>query len=236
MRTIVPGLLCLCLMGCVSAIPTVTGGSTTPKQRTDVALGGAIRVPTGDLRHGGPSESRARATADAGGVVPVAVGRYGLTRHLDLGLMVAGSVVRLDLRGEFGVTEGSTRSTWVWSIAPYGGYIGDRDDAGSGARFGLDIPLAYAIDFGGLYDVWIGPRIGIEGIVGSYDQGTGRESASLVALRGGAMIGMAAGFRRVHAFLEVTVAWEQQWGSHDDLELDRGGVVLIPAFGLRVRI
>ena len=50
------------------------------------------------------------------------------------------------------------------------------------------------------------------------------------------MIGLAAGFRRVHAFVEVTIAWEQQWGSHGDLSLDRGGVVLIPAAGLRVRI
>ncbi|MGB5548146.1 MAG: hypothetical protein WBM74_16330, partial [Polyangiales bacterium] len=38
------------LTGCATAVPAMSGGSTTPKNRTDLGLGGAARVPLGDLR------------------------------------------------------------------------------------------------------------------------------------------------------------------------------------------
>ena len=38
------------LSGCATAVPAMSGGSTTPKNRTDVGLGGAARVPLGDLK------------------------------------------------------------------------------------------------------------------------------------------------------------------------------------------
>ena len=60
--------------------------------------------------------------------------------------------------------------------------------------------------------------------------------ATGTALRAGAVLGMAAGFRRVHAFVEVT-AWAEGWfAQHGDLDLDRFGLVLTPSFGLRIRI
>lgn len=230
--------LLLCLSSaCASATPTLSGGSTTPKGRTDLALGGAARVPTGELRDTGPLGTRLNEAADAGGVVPVAVFRRGLTRHLDLGLMVAGPLGRLEVRGEVGAREGSTRPTWLWAAAPYLGAVPDRDGSGRGVRFGLDVPFVRAIDFGGIYDVWVGPRVGLEGVRGRFrdDLGAAGEGWQL-SLRAGAVLGLAAGFRRVHALLEVTVAWEQQWGELQGIDLSRGGLVLIPAFGLRVRI
>lgn len=226
----------LVLMGCASAIPTATGASTTPKSRSDLGGGVAFRVPTGDLRDDEATESRVADAALAGGAVPFAYTRRGLTRHLDIGLMVSGTTIRAEVRGERGVSEGSTRPAWTWAIAPYVGPTIEDDDSGRGVRFGLDVPIAYGIDFGGLYDFWIGFRGMVEGLTGDFTRVDREQSAWVVAMRGGAMIGLAAGFRRVHAFVEVTVAWEQQWGEHGDLELDRGGVVLIPAAGLRIRI
>lgn len=224
------------LMGCASAMPTVSGGSTTPKGRSDVGGGVAFRVPTGDLRDEDPLESRVADAALAGGTVPFAYTRRGLRRGVDIGLMVAGSTIRAEVRGERVISEGSTRPAWTWGIAPYVGPTVEDESSGRGVRFGLDVPLAYGIDFGGLYDFWVGLRGMVEGLVGDFVRQDREERASVMALRGGAMIGLAAGFRRVHAFVEVTIAWERQWGSHGDLDLDRGGIVLIPAAGLRVRI
>ena len=67
--------------GCATAVPAMSGASTTPKNRTDLGLGGAARVPLGDLRDPAvldPGESQYRYAADAGGLVPMAYGRYGI--------------------------------------------------------------------------------------------------------------------------------------------------------------
>ncbi len=228
--------LLLCLSSaCASAVPALSGGSTTPKARTDLAVGGAARVPTGALRD--PEGVALHEAADAGGIVPVAVFRRGLSRRLDLGVMVAGAVGRLELRGEVGTREGSTRPTWVWAAAPYVGGIPDRDGSGRGVRFGLDAPFVRAIDFGGVYDLWVGPRVGLEGVRGRFRGAREDKSQGWqLSLRAGAVVGLAAGFRRVHALIELTVAWEQQWGELQGTDLGRGGLVLLPAFGLRVRI
>ncbi len=226
-----------CAMACATAIPTYSGASTTPKKRSDLMLGGAARIPVGSLRDFGPADSRYRETAETGGIVPVAAFRHGLTRHRDLGVMVAGTNVRLEVRGETGVREGSTRPAWIWAAAAYGGYVPDRDGDGGGGRFGIDVPVVYGIDFGGLYDVWIGPRLGAQMVVGDFEFEDGRtEAATAGALSLGGVVGVAAGFRRVHAMLEVTVAYEHWFGSHGDQSLRRGGFVVTPGFALRLRL
>ncbi len=236
-RSVLRWALLLCLSSaCASAIPAMSGGSTTPKARTDLALGGAARVPTGDLRNPGALGTRLNEAADAGGIVPVAVFRRGLTRHLDLGVMVAGPLARLELRGEVGAREASTRPTWIWTAAPFVGGVPDRNGSGHGVRFGFDAPFVRAIDFGGIYDLWVGPRVGLEGVRGRFEGDLGADDGWQVSLRAGAVFGLAVGFRRLHALLEVTVAWEQQWGELQGIDLARGGLVLVPAFGLRARL
>jgi len=230
-------LLLLGVSGCASALPTFTGGSTTPERRGDVGVGGAARVPTGDLKRvDDPLGSGFVGEADAGGVAPVAYGRYGLPNHLDLGLMVAGTVVRLDLRWESVVVEDSTRPAWIVGVAPYGGWIVGDETGEGGGRVGIEVPVAYGIDFGGIYDVWVGVRAGAERAFGDFDQAGVITGAHATGVRGGAMIGMALGFRRLHALLELTAAYERWWGAQGSVSLDRGGFVLIPAFALRLRI
>lgn len=222
-------------VGCAAANPSWEGGSTTPEHRTDLAAGAAVRVPVGNMRERGPAESSYRQVAESGGMVPVAMGRYGLDRF-DLGLMVAGPMVRLDLRREIVLANGSTRKALIFAVSPFAGAIPDDDDRGSGARFGGEVRAAYGADIGGLYDVWIGVRLGAEHARGELQLRGDYELATGTALRAGAVIGMAAGFRRLHAFVEVT-AWAEGWfASHGDLDLNRFGLVLTPSFGFRVRI
>ena len=84
------------------------------------------------------------------------MGRHGLTRHHDIGLLQAGTLTRLEVRGEWSTSEGSTRTTWMWAIAPYGGAVMDHSRAARGGRIGVDVPLTWGADFGGMYDVWAG--------------------------------------------------------------------------------
>nr|MCU0674624.1 hypothetical protein [Myxococcota bacterium] len=102
---------------------------------------------------------------------------------------------------------------------------------------GLEGRVARAVELGGLYEAWAGLRLGTEAVAGEFArEGLSRADARAFALRGGALLGVSAGFRRAHAFLELSVVYEHWWGEHGEVELNHGGVVLTPSFGLRVRI
>ena len=226
------------LAGCATAVPAMTGGSTTPKNRTDIGLGGAARIPLGNLRDPvmpDPGQSQYRYAADAGGVVPMAYGRYGLGRNWDLGLMVSGPTVRVEARYERVLQEGTTRSALIVGLAPYGGWIPDRDQSGSGGRVGFEVPFAVGVEIGGIYELWLGARASAEYVFGDFQLSGSEQQASGAGLRAGPVIGMALGVRRVHALVELTAAYEYWFIDHAGASLDRGGFVLIPGFGIRLR-
>ncbi len=226
------------LIGCATAMPAMSGASTTPENRTDIGLGGAARVPLGDLRNPGvldPAESQYRYAADAGGVVPMAYGRYGIAPRWDLGLMVAGTTVRAEARYERVLRSGTTRSSLVVGLAPFGGWIPDRDDAGTGGRVGFEVPFVYGVEIGGVYELWIGARASGEAVFGDFRIAGSAARASGGGLRVGPLIGMALGIRRIHVLVELTTAYERWFIDHGGTSLDRGGFVLIPGFGVRLR-
>ena len=221
---------------CAAPLPSWEGGSTTPQSRSDIALGGAAQVPVGTMRNTDPAESGYRDQVSNGGVVPVGALRYGLDRGYDIGLLVAGPVVRLDLRRELVLSNGSTRKALVFALAPFGGAIVDDDEQGSGMRVGAEARAAYGADVGGLYDAWVGLRLGVEHARGDFALAGVSVAGQGTALRAGLMLGLAVGFRRLHAFAEVT-AWAEGWiASHGEIDLNRFGLVLTPSFGLRLRI
>ena len=226
------------LGGCATAVPAMSGGSLTPRHRTDVGLGGAARVPLGQLRDPvvlDPGESQYRYASDAGGVVPMAYGRYGLAERWDLGLMVSGATVRAEARYERVLQEGTTRKALVVGMAPYGGWIPDRDGSGRGGRVGFEVPFVFGAEIGGIYEIWFGARGSGEYVFGDFQIAGSAERASGAGLRIGPVIGMALGVRRVHALVELTTAYEYWFIDHAGASLDRGGFVLIPGFGIRVR-
>jgi len=232
-------VLLAAMSSCATAVPAMVGGSTTPKNRTDIGIGGAARVPLGDLKDPvvtDPGEPGYREAADAGGVVPLAYARYGLSRTWDLGLMVAGTMVRADARHETLLQDGSTRSSLVVGIAPYGGWITDRDGSGSGGRVGLEVPFTFGVDIGGIYEFWIGARGSGEYVLGDFRISGSAARASGAGVRIGPVIGMALGVRRFHALIELTAAYEHWFIDQAGVSLDRGGFALIPGFGLRLRL
>ena len=240
LRTFVTWLVAaLCILsGCASALPAFSGASTTPQGRGDIGFGGAARIPTGDLKsiELAGQESGYRQAIDAGGIVPVAYARYGLSRDWDAGLMVAGTTARASFRKERLLVDGSTRSALVFELAPYGGAIVGEGDSGSGARIGIDVPIVYGIEFGSLYEFSFGPRLGLEYAWGDFAIGTEKQHASALGLKGGLVLGMAIGVRRIHAIVEITAAWEQWFAEQGGESLNRGGIVLTPAFAMRLRL
>lgn len=227
--------------GCALAMPTATFGSTTPRARADLAGGVAVRVARGDLRPGTNTVVdgvNQRAAVDATGLVPVVAARYGLRRGRDLGVVVSGTGGRFDLRAERVIREGSTRVALVLGVGPSYSYIaGSPSGSGSAHLVAVEPTLALGVDFGSLYEAWVGPRISLGGLTGSFDDAMGsRVSARAARLDVGGVFGIAAGLRRVHGFVELSAMYERWWASNGGVRIDRAGLVLIPAFGLRVRL
>jgi hypothetical protein len=226
------------MAGCATAVPAMAGGSITPKNRTDLGLGGAARVPLGELRDPvvpDPGESQYRYAADAGGVVPMGYGRYGLAKKWDLGLMVSGPNVRAEARYESVLKGGTTRTALMVGLAPYGGWIPDRDQSGGGGRVGFEVPFVFGVEIGGIYEFWLGARASSEYVFGDFQVAGSEQRASGAGVRAGPLVGMALGVRRVHALVELTAAYEYWWIDHAGASLNRGGFVLIPGFGVRLR-
>jgi len=227
------------LGGCATALPAMSGGSTAPKNRTDIGLGGAARVPLGDLKDPAvpdPGQSQYQYATDAGGVVPMAYGRYGIARNWDLSLMVSGATVQAVARHESVLREGTSRSALIVGLAPFGGWIPDRDQSGSGGRVGFEVPFVYGVDIGGIYEVWLGARASGQYVFGDFQVSGSQQRASGAGVQAGPVIGMALGVRRIHVLMELTAAYEHWFIDHAGTSLNRGGFVLIPGFGVRLRL
>jgi hypothetical protein len=222
----------LAIGGCAPALPSFAGGRTVPAGRSDLALGGAIRVPVGGLVASEPGDDSDRLLAfgGPGGVAPAAFVRHGLGPNADLGAEVTGSSAHFTLRGQLRLPSGLRV---VAGLAPHVGYVGGDGDA---VRAGGTIPLVLAIDLFSIYELWLGVRVGLEHVVGDLGPDGALESVSLTGLRTGGVVGLAVGFRRVWVLVELAVDHELWTGSLGDNPIERNGVVLTPAFAFRLRL
>lgn len=226
----------LLLSSCAPALPLLAGGSTTPARRNDLALGAASRVPVGSLRRRQDETPEAFAREAQGqGTVPAAFYRRGLPKHYDLGLLVAGSTARLDLRKEWVLKEDVQRPALIGGISPYGGWF-QGEGAGKGGRVGVEVPMLFALEIGGLYELWTGLRLGGERAQGELSTGGSTSDFGAWGLRAGFVLGAGFGFRWLHVLLELSSAYEHWWLSEGQEERSLGGVVLTPAFALRFRL
>jgi hypothetical protein len=166
----------------------------------------------------------------------MAYGRYGLARNWDLGLMVSGATVQAVARYERVLQEGTSRSSLILGLAPFGGWIPDRDQSGSGGRVGFELPFVYGVDIGGIYEVWLGARASGQYVFGDFQVSGSAQKASGAGVQIGPVIGMALGVRRFHVLIELTTAYEYWFIDHAGVSLNRGGFALIPGFGFRLRL
>lgn len=220
------------LLGCAPAMPSFAGGSTVPTGRTDLATGAAYRIPVGDLSPAAVSPGEPGAELDhalsfgaPGGATPLVFVRHGLGSRADLGVEATASSARAHLRGRLPLGTASL----LFGIAPH---VGVAHDDTSAVRLGGTVPLVLAIDLFSLYEAWIGARITVEHIRGDL----GALPVSLTGLRTGGVVGLAVGFRRFHVMMELGVDHELWTGDLGDNAIDANGLVLTPAFAVRLRL
>jgi hypothetical protein len=225
-------------IGCAPAMPMMLGGRTTPLARVDLGVGGAARVPLGDLapREVPAGGEEVLALAEPGGVAPVAFARWGLVRRWHAGALVSGSTLRLEVIGELRI---STFMRIIGGLAPYGGYArsGERQGTGGGEgyRLGALAPLAIAIELGGAIEGWLGGRLGFEHVEGAVGAEAVRASGSLTAFRGGLFVGIGGGFRHLHVLAELAADYEYWRGALGGIAIERMGIALTPGFAIRLR-
>lgn len=228
-------LALISLAGCASALPGFEGAGTTPTKRGDLMVGGASRIVFGDR------EGISRQDAIAPGINPVAAARIGIKRGMDLGVMASGTDGALTLRSERSlIPEGTTRKLLLYGARFYGGGVVAREDGDDrGYRLGVELPLHYAIDIGGLYEGNIGVRAAAEYLnVHTRGGGAGSDGAGLekegLLLRIGPSLGFGLGLKRIYGLFEIQVGIEGRTGTIGREDGRVGGYIL-PAFALRVR-
>lgn len=197
--------------GCAPAVPVLGGALPTPEHRAAVSAGASFRLPLGDEL---PEEPAA-----PGGAAPVASFRHGLGPTTDLGLMAVGPLARLDVRHAILLVDDTIRTALSGAVAPYVGAVDD-----GGVRWGVQVPLLFTVDALSLVELWAGPRVGFESAV-SDAQG------AVTGLSAGGVVGLGIGFRHLHVLTELSAVYERWSG-----DATRSGVVLIPAFALRLRL
>lgn len=194
----------------------------------DLATGGAVRVPVGDLAPEamGTDEDQALSFGAPGGAAPVVMGRFGLGNRADLDVTATGSTARVQLRGRFRLGMASL----MLGLAPHVGVVHDGSTA---VRAGGTVPIVIGIDVLSVLELWVGIRGALEHIAG--DLADGRDLA-ITGVRTGGVVGVAAGFRRLHVLVELGIDHEYWFGDLSDSSIDRNGLVLTPGFAVRLRL
>ncbi|MEM9193619.1 MAG: hypothetical protein AAGF12_30875 [Myxococcota bacterium] len=199
------------MFGCAPATPLLWGGATTPNGRVDVAVGSAALATTNDT------------PLSIEGVAPVATIRHGIARNLDWGVGAYGALGFADLRWEPYADDASAlRPSVGLGLRVYGGLSGDEL-----GRLGAELPVMFQINATSLLELWVGGRVGLHAIVA----GEGIDDA--IGLHVGPTLGLAGGFRNLHALVEVSVLYFTWNGSPATAEAS--GAQIVPAASLRYR-
>lgn len=217
---------CLLLLACSPATPVLSGGSTTPAGRSDVAVGGAYRFPLGELAQGEVRDAFESEALEAG-PVPVVRYRYGFSPEFDAGVTVVGPALSADGRYTLWVDEAhSLRPAFSLGANATAGLFSE------GFRFGAGVVPLFALSATSLLEVWLGPKLALDGV----STGDAHGSVSARGFSAGGVFGLGAGFRNVHVLMELAVVHEWWDGSSATQDLQFSGVSLTPAFALRVRL
>lgn len=229
-------LFALTLGGCAPAIPTFSGATTTPERRGDLLLGAAYRAPLGALSRANSPDATTHAFqtfVGREGVVAAGAARYGVGRRLDVGVVASGTSLVLDLRYGAPLDDAGVGHVLV-SARGFGAWA--TGEGVGGALGGLEVPVMLTYSASGIYEGWVGAHV--VGLAGSGDVNGAHVDAAGVRL--GGIAGLLVGFQSLAVLAELAVDYETWLGSQTDptttMHLYREGVVLTPAFAVRLRL
>lgn len=215
-------------------MPLLSGGATVAPHRVAVATGFAANMPAHRSKDAIVSNA-----AGAGGVVPVVLGRAGVARELDLGVVFSGTALRADLRKRWQLNgpEALTRLSVMLGVSSLGGWV-DPEGDGRLARIGAEVPLVFSVDASSVVELWAGARVGVEHLFGDVrlQSEPSKTESRATGLRAGPVIGLAVGFRNLAALAELTVFIEHWRGSHAGQTNSTTGVTFVPSAALRYQL
>lgn len=161
-----------------------------------------------------PSPKTLQNIAVSPGIAPWVSGRVGIRGGNEGGLTYTGRSVRVDGRHAFG-SESGALSIGVGASLVLPERPGSKAETEGVYGGGFDVPILVGVaSRGDLYAVWAGPRAGYEVLGGQLAAPTpGTDSAIDVEhFQAGAVVGGRAGFRYVHAAIEVSAAYHRATG------------------------
>jgi hypothetical protein len=205
----------------------------------------ALQAPPAALPPQGPSYAKGALVlaAVAPGVAPYTSGRVGLGERFEGGVTYTGRAAHVDVRRSFDSGDVSL-SLGLGLETPVYGDTGSgtlpQVDLSSVRGYGADIPVVVGWQSAArVYMLWGGLRAGWDHVdVASplVTPAPGGPSLTLVADRfyGSGVLGLAAGFRHVHAALELDVAYQTVQGMFGASTTSVQGLSVAPAGALWV--
>jgi hypothetical protein len=201
-----------------------------------------IAPPLHDQRY---AQAALVLAAVAPGVAPYVSARVGLGDRFEGGVTYTGRAAHLDVRRSFDWNDVSL-SIGLGIETPI---YGDSDsgalpqlDLSSIRGYGADVPIVIGWQSSArAYMLWVGGRVGWDHTsVGSVISpattidvdGNGPGGLSVDRLYGGGVVGLAAGFRHIHAALEIDVAYQTAHGTFEATTATVQGVSMSPAAAL----
>jgi hypothetical protein len=172
------------------------------------------------------------------GIAPYVSARVGVGDRFEGGITYTARAARIDLRRSF------DSGAWSYSIGAGGSFVllGERADdlpnvdLNALHGYGADVPaLAGWRSANELYQVWFGFRGGWEheniDLVRTESRPGSLQPINLTGdrLYGGALVGLAVGFRHVHVALELDAAYQSIFGSYNGTSASVDGVTVSPA-------
>jgi hypothetical protein len=251
----VTGFLALSLAQCGGGLPLLHPAQTLGPGEVRATTGLSASIATGDIssairtasdtRTAGPAtpdEAYARgalaAASIAPGLAPVVGARVGLGHEMEGGLVYTSRAVRVDARRSFPLSHSWAMSLGAGGTAVIGGNeVGEPVrglDLGTLHGWGADLPVlvGYASD-ADLYRLWVGVRAGWEqadlSVQGAPAVGASTAALSATRLWGGALLGLAVGFRHVHVAMEVDVCYGAVEGNYAGTHAQVAGLTWAPA-------
>ncbi len=232
-------LACTTCMGCAANAPLLYGGRTAPAKRAELTAGAGTRHQVSGYDAGAEVISGIDAASVAGSA-PVAALRYGLSDTMDAGVMMTPWSIRLDGRLSYVIRRSRIAQVALMTgISPSYSSLSAIEFSSvslGGSRYGLDVPLLLGIDVDGLIEAWAGARVGAERLDG-HIRASEEADADIAAwgLRAGPVVGLGAGFRRLHCLVEASLLYERWDGRQGAEEAVLSGVAVQTAFAIRYR-
>jgi hypothetical protein len=245
--------LALFAVGCGGGVPLLHGAHALSPGSTLTAAGFSGTFTAGGARSAveaarasdvsTPEREELLAKSDAvgralaPGVAPFVSMRVGIAGDNDVGISYTGRFLRLDARHVF------ESDRWAFSLgAGARGSINASNAAAEGGStsttprphgYGFDVPLLVGWrSAAGIVSLWGGARGGFDRVYAAVSSNVGTSDVDLTHWRAGGVAGLAIGFRRVHAAIELEACYHGIHGSWGSTEVELGGVSLTPAGGL----